>query len=76
MVQSTIDPCRPLVYLGAPIQQIFIRMSDVDKSMNFEKKLNELEALVAQLEKGDLSLEDSLKAYESGIALTLSLIHI
>ena len=45
-------------------------MSDVDKSMNFEKKLNELEALVAQLEKGDLSLEESLKAYESGIALT------
>jgi exodeoxyribonuclease VII small subunit len=45
-------------------------MSDTDKSMNFEKKLNDLEALVAKLETGDLSLEESLKAYEAGIALT------
>ena len=45
-------------------------MSDTDKSMNFEKKLNELEALVTKLETGELSLEESLKAYETGIALT------
>lgn len=45
-------------------------MSEPDKSMNFEKKLKELEALVAKLETGDLSLEESLKAYEAGIALT------
>ena len=45
-------------------------MSDTDKSMNFEKKLKDLEALVAKLETGDLSLEESLKAYETGIALT------
>lgn len=45
-------------------------MSDTDKSMNFEKKLNELEALVSKLETGDLPLEESLKAYEAGIALT------
>ena len=45
-------------------------MSDADKSMNFEKKLNELESLVAKLETGELSLEESLKAYEEGIALT------
>jgi len=45
-------------------------MSDSDKSMNFEKKLKDLEDLVAKLETGDLSLEESLKAYENGIALT------
>ena len=45
-------------------------MADADKSMNFEKKLSELENLVAKLESGELSLEESLKAYEEGIALT------
>ena len=37
--------------------------------VNFENALQELEALVGQLEKGDLSLEDSLGAYERGIGL-------
>lgn len=35
----------------------------------FEKLLEQLETLVTQLEKGDLSLENSLKAYENGVAL-------
>ena len=38
--------------------------------MDFEKKLQDLEALVAKLETGELSLEESLKAYENGVALT------
>lgn len=37
---------------------------------NFEKSLEELENLVELMEKGDLSLEDSLKHFERGIALT------
>lgn len=45
-------------------------MADQDKSIDFEKKLQDLEALVAKLETGELSLEESLKAYENGIALT------
>lgn len=45
-------------------------MSKSDNSMDFEKKLAELEALVTRLENGDLSLEESLQAYESGIRLT------
>lgn len=36
---------------------------------DFEKALNELESLVEQMEKGDMSLEDSLKAFERGIVL-------
>lgn len=39
---------------------------------NFEKALKELEQLVERLEQGELSLEDSLKQFERGIALTRS----
>jgi exodeoxyribonuclease VII small subunit len=35
----------------------------------FERSLDELEALVQKLEAGDLSLEESLGAYERGVAL-------
>jgi exodeoxyribonuclease VII small subunit len=37
---------------------------------DFEKSLAELESLVEKLEGGDLSLEDSLKAFERGVKLT------
>ena len=40
------------------------------KSLDFESALRDLEALVEQLESGDLPLEESLKAFEEGIALT------
>jgi exodeoxyribonuclease VII small subunit len=36
----------------------------------FEEALAELEALVDTLEKGELSLEESLAAFERGIGLT------
>jgi exodeoxyribonuclease VII small subunit len=35
----------------------------------FENSLDELERLVQRMEQGDLSLDDSLQAYERGIAL-------
>ena len=35
----------------------------------FERSLDELELLVQRMEKGDLSLDDSLQAYERGVAL-------
>jgi len=37
---------------------------------DFEKSLDELEKIVSELEQGDLSLEESLKYFEKGIALT------
>ena len=37
---------------------------------DFEKSLAELEALVERLEGGELPLEESLKAFERGVALT------
>jgi len=36
----------------------------------FEDNLNRLEEIVKKMENGDLSLEDSLKAFEEGIKLS------
>lgn len=40
------------------------------KTLNFEKALSDLESIVEDMEQGDLSLEESLKRFEKGIALT------
>jgi len=40
------------------------------KIPDFEQALAELEALVARLERGDLPLEEALKTFERGVALT------
>ena len=37
---------------------------------SFEQSLDELEALVERMESGDLTLEESLGAFERGVALT------
>lgn len=39
-------------------------------TFNFEEALETLEALVEAMEEGELSLEESLKAFEQGIKLT------
>jgi exodeoxyribonuclease VII small subunit len=41
-----------------------------DKTPDFEQSLVELEALVAKLEQGDVPLEEALKSFERGVALT------
>ncbi len=38
--------------------------------MDFEKKLNRLEEIVQNMEKGNLGLEDSLKLFEEGVKLS------
>ena len=40
------------------------------KALDFEQALDQLEQLVEQMEEGELSLEDSLKAFEQGVKLT------
>lgn len=37
---------------------------------NFEESMQKLEKLVAQLERGDLSLEDSIRLFEEGTQLS------
>ncbi len=45
-------------------------MTAKSKLPDFERSLSELEALVAKLEQGDVPLEDALKTFERGVALT------
>ena len=40
-----------------------------DKQHNFEETLQKLEAIVDQLESGDVDLEKSVKLYEEGMRL-------
>jgi len=44
--------------------------SDSSVVPSFETAIQELEALVTRMEKGDRSLEDSLKDFERGVELT------
>jgi len=40
------------------------------KNAGFEQALGELETLIAQLESGELSLDQSLKQFKRGVELT------
>jgi exodeoxyribonuclease VII small subunit len=48
-------------------------MADATLPTRFEDGLAELEALVRRLEQGDLPLEESLAAFERGMALVQAL---
>ena len=41
----------------------------MSKGIHFEQSITELEEIVRQLEKGELTLDDSLKQFEKGIGL-------
>ena len=50
-------------------------MSDTETAhspipLSFEEALEELESLVTRMESGNLTLDDSLKAFERGVQLT------
>ena len=45
-------------------------MADTAPKFEFEKALAELNNLVSQMERGDISLEDALSHFEKGIQLT------
>lgn len=40
------------------------------KTTDFEQSLQDLESLVTKMEQGNLSLEESLQAFEEGVSLT------
>jgi len=46
------------------------RKPKTDKSMDFEKAMQDLETLVEKMESGDLSLDESLQLFEQGVKLT------
>mgnify|MGYP001160094260 CR=1 FL=1 len=41
-------------------------MGKMKKELSFEEALKKLEEIVVNLEKGDISLDDAIKAYEKG----------
>jgi exodeoxyribonuclease VII small subunit len=43
--------------------------AETSQIADFEKSLDELEQLVSRMEQGDLTLDDSLRSFERGIAL-------
>ena len=43
---------------------------DESNPESFESAMEQLETLVSRMESGDLSLEESLKAFEKGVHLT------
>lgn len=45
-------------------------MARKKSNFSFESSLENLESIVDQMEQGELSLEESLKAFEQGIKLT------
>ena len=45
-------------------------MTKKNKTPDFEQALHELEALVEKLERGDQPLDEALKHFERGVALT------
>jgi exodeoxyribonuclease VII small subunit len=47
-----------------------VKLTESNKTINFEKKINALEKIVDDMDKGSLSLEDSLKFFEDGIKIT------
>ena len=48
------------------------KKEEIDESSpeSFESAMRQLETLVSKMESGDLSLEESLKAFEKGVNLT------
>ena len=43
--------------------------SDASRVAEFEQSLDELEQLVGRMEKGEMSLDESLSAFERGVGL-------
>lgn len=41
-----------------------------EKEMNFEDAMQELETITRELEKGDLSLDESVKKFEKGMKVS------
>lgn len=62
----TVENCVARIAQTAPDKAATASESPVD----FERSLTELEALVERLEHGDLPLDDALKSFERGVALT------
>jgi exodeoxyribonuclease VII small subunit len=57
-------------HLSFKVARVKSKAPRTDPLLDFEKSLTELEALVTKLEQGDVPLEEALKTFERGVALT------
>ena len=48
-------------------------MTDTAEQMTFEERLKALDGIVARMEAGEMTLQESLAAYEEGMKLTKAL---
>jgi len=53
-----------------PLPKVIRTVSSDSKPLDFEQALTELESLVQRLERGDVPLDDALRTFERGVALT------
>lgn len=66
-----VCPTCPALLASRPFQPAeTLPMARKKAAVDFEQSLAELQTLVERLENGELSLEDSLTAFEQGIRLT------
>jgi exodeoxyribonuclease VII small subunit len=47
-----------------------VKKTKPEDSLSFEQAMQQLEQLIETMEQGDLSLDDSLEAFEKGVKLT------
>jgi exodeoxyribonuclease VII small subunit len=57
-------------WLSFKVARVKTKSPRTENLPDFEQSLVELETLVAKLEQGDVPLEDALKTFERGVALT------
>jgi exodeoxyribonuclease VII small subunit len=66
------EPASPSLPLDVAAENASQSPAADDAVARFEQEMQELESIVAQMEKGELRLEDSLKLFERGTQLARS----
>ena len=56
-------------YTYTIVATLYVKPNPINSAMTYEQQLQQLETLIKQLENGDLSLDQTLAAYEQGVAL-------
>ena len=67
---NRVDPPLSACIRCAPTSLRAIPLAQNPNEPDFEQALGELEQLVERLERGDLPLDEALKTFERGVALT------
>ena len=65
----SLGAAAPCAYHGDMAKQANKSADDASEEPGFDARLTELEAIVAELEDGELSLEDAIERYGAGVQL-------